>query len=407
MKTHTRLIISFIVLSLSAILFLVPTSTRAALAHNRWSLVASEAAFNGVQAPELPDHPHPNAYQWLARLSLQDENPAAALGWLSQECNQDDVFVTDARAWALYHSGEFTEAISLWQGLGYSERLAQIARWLRDDGEAQLALLALRAAYQVDPEAGTTAYARELRRVEQFAEAEALLWGSLADFPDANQRPTWWRTLGELYQQQEKWVAAENAFRNGLFEDDQDQLAWVRLGWLVYDESGDTAAAIDLFMQAIRVGPEYHHGYSAMGQLMVREGQPQQALDWYRQASETSPNSLGNLLRYANLLRDLDQFELAIIKYQNAVEGWPDSWRAYFELSWAYWGNHQTDQAIRAIESAIDLNPDEIRVFLRAGLIYEETGQIENALAAYQQVLRLNPDHSTALAAVERLTGGE
>ncbi|MBW6473088.1 MAG: tetratricopeptide repeat protein [Anaerolineaceae bacterium] len=285
--------------------------------------------------------------------------------------------------------------------------MSAAGRAAQDEGNHELAVLAYRAAFEVDPVAYTLGYSSALRRVEQSPKAEAILIDSLETHLSADQRTTWWRALGDLYRNQGDWQNAEIAYRAALREDSTDQAAWVRLGWLIYDESGEAEAAMEYFNEAIRVEPESGMGYYAVGRLLVREEQPEQALGWYQKASENEPQSLNNLLVYANLLRDTGQFELAFIEYEKAIKGWPDSWYPYYHVSWAYLLNGQPDQAFHAIEKTIELNPDNVGTHLRAGEIYEAFGEVDLALAAYQAVLDINANNTAALRAIERLSGGD
>ena len=407
MSNQTRIIISIVVLGLAATVLLAPTGVRATLEHNLWSMAAAEAAFGDGQAPSPRPNPHPHSYQWLARLALQDEDPEAAIGWLSQLVEGSDPFAMDTLAQAYYKDGLYQAGFDLWQEIGYSGRLVAAGRAAQDDGEHELAVLAFQIAFEVDPEAYTLAFSSALRRLEQHIDAEAVLIDSLETHLSADQRTTWWRALGDLYYDEGDWQKAEAAYRAALSEDIADQAAWVRLGWLVYDESGDAQAAAGYFNEAISVAPGRGDGYYALGQLLVREEQPEQAVNWFQEASENEPGSLNNLLVYANLLRDTNQFNLALVEYQKAMAGWPDSWYPYDRVAQAYWMYDMPDQAIDAIEKAIELNPKNLGIYLRAGFMYEELGRTEDALMVYQIALLINPEHPTAQDAIERLTGGE
>jgi tetratricopeptide (TPR) repeat protein len=407
MSNQTRLIISIVILLLAALVLVLPTGVGAVLEHNLWSMAAAEAAFGNGQVPPLRPNPHPHAYQWLARLALKENDTVAATAWLSRSGDVQDPFTKDALAWTYFQEGAHLRAINLWQEIGYSDRLIDIAQAALDDGDFELSLLARRAAYEIDPINQTTEFANALRRMEAYFEVEALLFDALHRNPTSDQRATWWRTLGELYRDQGDWIKAKDAFHNALLIDPKDSTSWVRLGWLVYGQTNDADAAIGYFKEAIRVRSSRSIGYYAIGRVLLREEQPEQALNWFRQASEKEPKNLNNLLVYANLLRDTGQFEFAFFEYEKAVNGWPASWYPYYHVSWAYLLDGQPDLAFQAIEKAIELNPDNIGTHLRAGEIYEAFGEVDLALAAYQAVLAIDPEYAVALRAVERLTGVE
>lgn len=407
MITRNQIALSIGILVVAALFLLLPTGVRNVFEHNLWTLAAAEAAFGNMPAPTPPINPHPHVYNWLVRFALRDGDHTAVMGWLSYLEDQRDIYAMDAYAWVNFQDGLQLNAIHLWQDIGYIDRLVNIAQEALDDDNLELSLQARRAAYELNPEEQTIAYANILLKVGKYAEVETLLLEAINSNPTADQRVSWWRNLGDFYRDQGDWIKAQDAYRNALSINPDDRITWLRLGWLIYNETGNAEAAISNFKEIIRVVPERGVGYYAIGQLLLREEQPEKAVEWLRKASENEPASLNNLLAYANLLRDIGQFELAFIEYEKAMNGWPDSWYPHDRVAQAYWLNDQPDNAISAIERAIELSPKNVGVYMRAGQMYEEVGRIDQALAAYLAVLAIEPNRSAAQRGVERLTSGE
>ena len=407
MPTRTRLILSIVILLLAALVLVLPTGVRAALEHNLWSLAAAEAAFGDDTAPEPLSNAHPHAYQWLARLALLKGDTGAAFNWLSQLGDPRDNYALNTLAQTYYQDGQPLAAFELWREIGFTSQLVNAGKAALDAGDLALAAQAYRAAYEADPEGYTHALASFLWRQEKDQEAQALLEDALDTYIWSDHRSAWWRLLGDIRRDQGDSQGEEAAYLSASVDDPTDYNAWISLGWLVYDDTGDAEAAIAYFKEAIRVAPGRSDGYQAVGQIWVREEQPLQALEWYQKASELNPGRLSLVLTYANLLSSTDQFELALVEYEMAIERHPDSWWPYYHLALAFWQHDDPEQAIQAIEKASLLNPNDVRIFNRAGWMYEELGRLDAALAAFQHALRLRPNDSTAQRGVERLAGEE
>jgi len=407
MPSRTRLILSILIFLLAALLLVLPTGVRAALEHNLWSQVAAKAAFSGDATPEPHPNAHPHAYQWLARLALLKGDIGAAFSWLSQLGDRRDPYTLNTLAQTYYQDGKQLAAFELWGEIGFTSQLVTAGKAALDAGDLDLAAQAYWAAYEVDPEGYTHILASFLRQQDYNQEAHALLEDALDTYILSGHRAEWWRLLGDIRRDQGESQGAEAAYRSALADDPTDFNAWISLGWLVYEDTGNAEAAIAYFKEAVRAAPKRSDGYQAVGQIWVREEQPLQALEWYQKASELNPSRMSLVLNYANLLSSTDQFELALVEYEMAIERHPDSWWPYYHLALAFWQHDDPDQAIQAIEKASLLNPNDVRIFNRAGWMYEELGRLDDALAAFQHALRLRPNDSTAQRGVERLAGEE
>ena len=373
MKTQKRLIISFIVLTLSAILLLANSSVRAAVDHNLWTLSAAKAAFSGRQTPAPSPNPHPHAYQWLARLALLQGDPDAALAWLSSQGEANDPLVLNTLAQAYYLSGEPHIALDLWREIGFFGSLIDVAEQAMGYSDLDLAAKAYKAAYEIDPERFTSVYVRLLQRQGEYATAEALLISSIYDYPSSNRRLGWWNILGDVYRNQ-----------------------------------GDFAGALAAFERVIEIDPSYGLAYYQIGNLLYREGQFAESVAWLKVAVDLLPEHWHSNIYYARSLQANGQIEPAISVYQNMFGLFPNDARIYYEISDSYYQVGQIAEAIDAVEKALVLaDSPTLSYYLRAAQVFEAAGELDKALQAYQAVLEITPDNGEALRGVERLTGGE
>ena len=351
-----------------------------------------------------PPVTHPNGSLWAAHLALSNEDSREAIEWLTQKEVNSNPVVLDTLAKAMMIDSQFTSAIKIWGKINYEDRLSAVASEAQAEGNLDLAYQAAQMAYELNPQAFTTHYANILRELNDEETAIDVLLNSIENYPEYASHSAWWKMLGDIYKNQGLWAQAEEAYQQALAEDPGNVNLWIELGWLAYERDLNPDQARSVFTKAIDIAPQKPAGYYAMGQLLEREGQLLDALEWYRQASEVEPDDLNNLLVYANALRDTDQFDLALVEYAKAIEQYPELWYSYYHLAWGYYMNKQYNNAIATIEKAMELNAGDLGIFIRAGLIYEASGLKEKALNAYQRVLELDAENGTALEAIQRLS---
>lgn len=132
---------------------------------------------------------------------------------------------------------------------------------------------------------------------------------------------------------------------------------------LQYLEAGEYRHAVELFLQAITVRPEWADAYFELGRAYHGQGLLKQAIEAYRTATRLSP----------------------------------DMQPAHSNLGLAYYQTGELDQAVSSYEQAINLNHDLAVVFNNLGVIREEQGKLEAAVNCYQSALCISPDYADAL----------
>jgi serine protease Do len=125
-------------------------------------------------------------------------------------------------------------------------------------------------------------------------------------------------------------------------------------------------------------------------------GQDQQALEYFKKATENDPGSttawygLGYCYAGKNAQND------AIEAYKRAIRTNPANEMSHFHL-----GNYlnklgRYDEAIEAFKQAALINPESEAAYFNLGVIYNKVGRLEEGKAAFQNVIRINPKAKTA-----------
>lgn len=89
---------------------------------------------------------------------------------------------------------------------------------------------------------------------------------------------------------------------------------------------------------------------------------------------------------------------------QRAIEEFPDSAEAHFNLGRAYSISRQPNKAAVSYQSALKLNPTLIGASYFLGQSLEQMGQFDPALQFYQRALTVDPSNERARAAITRLS---
>jgi tetratricopeptide (TPR) repeat protein len=198
-----------------------------------------------------------------------------------------------------------------------------------------------------------------------------------------------------------------------------------------YFQTGQVAAAEQLFRCLLDVEPGHAAALHALGQIVLRAGNVSEAVACFRRAAECQPgdadywNDLGaaccvakafaegagackRALRlrpdHAGAHRNLgyaffcqEMYEPAVAALQEAIRLQPDMADAHGNLGVALKYLDRPAEAAAALEEAFRLDPTSAQVAHSAGMVHQLLGNTERALQLYRQALRLHPDFPDAM----------
>ncbi len=247
-------------------------------------------------------------------------------------------------------------------------------------------------------------YAVALNEIGEVDAARSTINQVLADYPNSEERPTWWLFLGNTYREREEFNQASQIYSDGLDEFPENIDMHIALGWSSYYGEGGFMQSMAEFERAIALNPESAAGYYAMGQLHSEEKNFSEAYEWFSSAVDQDPENKWYAVLRANSARNAGNTSLSIEFYNDIIEQHLNYDRVYHEIAWAYYLQNQYQAAKDAIEKAILLAPRANQwYFVRAGTISEASGDIESALSYYHKALGVNPGNSQAIRNLKRL----
>lgn len=78
------------------------------------------------------------------------------------------------------------------------------------------------------------------------------------------------------------------------------------------------------------------------------------------------------------------------------LEKYPNSYKGYNQLGWAYARSDRLDEATAAFERAAELNPKWDNAYVGQGVVWRKRGDLDKAVAAYEKALEINPNAAEA-----------
>ncbi|MGA8178662.1 MAG: tetratricopeptide repeat protein [Desulfobacterales bacterium] len=126
-------------------------------------------------------------------------------------------------------------------------------------------------------------------------------------------------------------------------------------------------------------------------------GEFKDALNYFKEATQTSPDDTLAWYGLGSCYDGLDQPEEAITAFKQVIRIDPKDADAYFNIGRYYRKIGRYQDAIEAYNQAVSLDPDHAPSYFDLGVAYERLKDLENSEKAFKQVLRIHPNHTPAL----------
>ena len=146
--------------------------------------------------------------------------------------------------------------------------------------------------------------------------------------------------------------------------------------------------------RAIAVEPEVAtQDYLELGNILLRQGNYQGAINCYRRATRQQPKSVDAYLALGELLLKGGQIDSAISLYLSALKQQQRP-QLYFNLGKIYQGKQQWSKAAMCYQKALQLDSRQVLVWHELGEVLSQQKQWSEAVKAYRQAIELETDFS-------------
>lgn len=163
------------------------------------------------------------------------------------------------------------------------------------------------------------------------------------------------------------------------------------------------SGAYDAYTQAITRNPRFAEAYPYLGEVAIRVGQRDVAVEALQTAVQLGSADADSYSFLCILFGERELYDEATTNCLQALTLAPDNGRYAGRYAHVLnqMGNHT--QAIEVAQTATELAPDESLGFRTLGDAYRLLGDANNARLAYQQALAIFPDNALALEGLAKL----
>jgi tetratricopeptide (TPR) repeat protein len=203
-------------------------------------------------------------------------------------------------------------------------------------------------------------------------------------------------TLGVLTWRQCRMYADDEAlWRTTIDRNPASWSAHYGLGDVLL-RKGQPDNAITYFRRALAIQPDYAEAHNGLGNAFLQKNQMDEAVIQFQRALAIQP---GYAMAYNNLGNALfrkGQVDEAIISYQKALAIQPGNYEADDNLGNALLQKGRVDEAILHYQTVIGIKSGFAEAYNGLGNALLQKGQVDEAIIQFQKTLAIQPDHVEA-----------
>ena len=158
-------------------------------------------------------------------------------------------------------------------------------------------------------------------------------------------------------------------------------------------ERGELDEAIEHFLQALRIKPDYVDAHINLAVVLDKQGRTAEAIEHYLQALRIKPDYEKVHFNLALALDKQGRTAEAIEHYLQALRIKPDYVDAHNNLAVVFDRQGRTAEAIEHYLQALHIKPDYEKAHNNLAVVLFRKGNIEGAIAHFRKALRINPDY--------------
>jgi tetratricopeptide (TPR) repeat protein len=132
------------------------------------------------------------------------------------------------------------------------------------------------------------------------------------------------------------------------------------------------------------------------GYSLSINGQDQEALQYFKMATENDPGSTSAWYGLGYCYAGKDSQTEAIAAYKQAIETNPTNALSHYHLGNYYNQIGRYNDAVRSLERVVAINPEFEAAYFNLGIILNKMGRYDEGRAAFESVIRINPQAQNA-----------
>lgn len=147
----------------------------------------------------------------------------------------------------------------------------------------------------------------------------------------------------------------------------------------IYQAYSLNSPAKECYMNAARLAPKDFRWLYLLGKLHEREGNAQEAIDYYNAARQVRPDYLALFVNLGNIYLQLNRLEEAEAHFKRALEINEASAAAHYGLGQAALSKRSYADAVKHLEKALKLAPEANRLHYALAMAYRGLNDKEKA----------------------------
>jgi tetratricopeptide (TPR) repeat protein len=155
---------------------------------------------------------------------------------------------------------------------------------------------------------------------------------------------------------------------------------------------GEYKEALNYFREAVENSPEDAEAWYGLGNCYVGLDQPGDAIAAYQQVIARDPENANAHFVLGQYYQTLKRYNEAVAKYKEAIDLKADYIPARYYMGLAYHQLGHPEEEKRVYEEIIALAPDFLPAHFRMGIVCNDLGLYPRAIAAQQAALKIKPD---------------
>jgi len=304
--------------------------------------------------------------------------------------------------------------VNLWKSLPRTGKATAFRDWTKEDYFASVegAYMAGRVSGLMDETLNAQKYLeRVIKAKPDMTEAQALLASVYAKQRnyaaavtayqrvielDPNRASAHLR-LGDVYFRMQRWNEAAEALERGLAIESGNKEALFQLG-SAYEEARDFVKASGAYERFLKLNPENAwSGYLRLGSCRMELQQYDQAVVAFEEAQKAQPRDIKINYNLAQAYRKAGQYDQAEATFRGLAELDPNAASSYYsEIIKMYDETGQNEKAIAAARKVIELNPKSEMAVYNLAIMFQKLKRYEEAIAAFREALAIKPDYDVA-----------
>jgi tetratricopeptide (TPR) repeat protein len=163
---------------------------------------------------------------------------------------------------------------------------------------------------------------------------------------------------------------------------------------------GEFKEALNYFQEAVETSPDDTEAWFGLGNCYIGLEQPAEAIEAYQQVIRTDPANANAYFNLGHYYRQLGRYEEAVATFRDALAANPKHLPSHFEMGKALGQMGRPEEEKQVYTDIIDKAPKFFPAYFRLGLVCNRLGLYDQAITAQRKALTLKPDFAPAHYAI-------